>query len=84
LRPTLSRLLRLLPAARAADEQRSDLDRSWSPIGALSGLAERLGGAVSETIGIDVDAEADAASGGNGERPSQPRTPAAGTREDAP
>jgi acetyl-CoA carboxylase carboxyl transferase subunit beta len=84
LRSTLSRLLRLLPAARAADEHGSDLDRSWSPIGALSGLAERLGGAVSETIGIDVDAEAEAASGGNGERPSQPRTPAAGTREDAP
>jgi hypothetical protein len=33
----------------------ADDDRSWGPIGALSGLAERLGEAVSETIGIDVD-----------------------------
>ena len=29
--------------------------RGWGPIGVLSGLAERLGGAVSETIGIDVE-----------------------------
>jgi hypothetical protein len=83
LRATLSRLIRLLPAAAAADEQRSELDRSWGPIGALSGLAERLGGAVSETIGIDVDAEAEAESG-NGEQPSQPATPVTGSREDAP
>ncbi|MDQ2673937.1 MAG: acetyl-CoA carboxylase, carboxyltransferase subunit beta [Chloroflexota bacterium] len=76
LRATLARLVRLLPAARAADEQRAD-EKAWGPIGALSGFAERLGGAVSETIGIDVDAEA---AGGNGERPatSQP----AGTREE--
>ena len=32
-----------------------DEDRTWGPIGALSGLAERLGGAVSETIGIDTE-----------------------------
>ena len=38
---------------------------AWGPIGALSGFAERLGGAVSETIGIDVEAEP----GGNGQRP---------------
>ena len=42
----------------AADE-RDDDDRAWGPIGALSGLAERFGGAVSETIGIDVDTAAD-------------------------
>ena len=58
LRSTLARLLRLLPVAVAADE-RDDDDRAWSPIGALSGLAERFGGAVSETIGIDVDTAAD-------------------------
>ena len=81
LKATLSRLLRLLPAARAADEQRPD-DRSWGPIGALSGLAERVGGAVSETIGIDVDVDADAASGGNGERPSPAAAPTPGGRED--
>ncbi len=82
LRATLSRLIRLLPAARAADEERPD-DRTWGPIGALSGFAERLGGAVSETIGIDVD---EGRPGGNGERPSQPQAqaPAARTREDAP
>ena len=78
LRATLSRLLRLLPAAPAADE-RAD-DRSWGPIGALSGFAERLGGAVSETIGID----ADATSAGNGERPAPTTARPAGTREDAP
>ena len=39
--------------------------------GALSGLAERLGGAVSETIGIDVEA---AAGGGNGAEPSRGAT----------
>jgi acetyl-CoA carboxylase carboxyl transferase subunit beta len=62
LRSTLSRLLRLLPAARAADAA-ADEERPWGPIGTLSGLAERLGGAVSETIGIDVEP---AAAGGNG------------------
>lgn len=65
LRATLARLLRLLPAA-PTDDQMTDADRAWGPIGALSGLAERLGGAVSETIGIDVEAEA----GGNGSRPA--------------
>jgi acetyl-CoA carboxylase carboxyl transferase subunit beta len=65
LRATLARLLRLLPAA-PTDDQMTDADRAWGPIGALSGLAERLGGAVSETIGIDVEEEA----GGNGSRPA--------------
>jgi hypothetical protein len=29
--------------------------RGWGPIGVLSGMAERFGTAVSETIGIDVE-----------------------------
>ena len=41
-------------------------ERPWGPLGALSGLAERLGGAVSQTIGIDVEA----APGGNGREPA--------------
>ena len=61
LRSALARLLRLLRVPAVADGAQLDIERSWGPIGALSGLAERVGGAVSETIGIDVDAE-----GGNG------------------
>jgi acetyl-CoA carboxylase carboxyl transferase subunit beta len=56
LRGTLSRLLSVLPVAEVDAGQAGDADRRWGPIGALSGLAERLGGAVSETIGIDVEA----------------------------
>jgi hypothetical protein len=33
-------------------------EHGWGPIGVLSGLAERLGGAVSETVGLDVEPEA--------------------------
>ena len=62
LRGALSRLLRLLPVPAVDDGLPGEPDRSWGPIGALSGLAERLGGAVSETIGIDAEAEP----GGNG------------------
>ena len=62
LRAALGRLLRLLPVPVAAEASADDPDRSWGPIGALSGLAERLGGAVSETIGIDVEP----GPGGNG------------------
>jgi acetyl-CoA carboxylase carboxyl transferase subunit beta len=71
LRATLARLLRLLPAAAADDGQGAVAERPRGPIGALSGLAERLGGAVSDTIGIDVDAEA----AGNGDAPRMARTP---------
>ncbi len=53
LRATLARLLRLLPVAEADDEP----DERKGPIAALSGFAERLGGAVSETIGIDAQPE---------------------------
>ena len=63
LRATLSRLLRVLPVAAVEEVEGEEPGRPWGPIGALSGLAERLGGAVSETIGIDVDT---AAAGGNG------------------
>jgi acetyl-CoA carboxylase carboxyl transferase subunit beta len=87
LRITIARLLRLLPVAAAADEDRAELDRTWGPIGALSGLAERLGGAVSETIGIDVDAEQGIDGGGNGEGPGPapgPTHPEPSSRRDAP
>jgi len=65
LRASLSRLLRLLPVA-AVDDGQPVGDRPRGPLGALSGLAERLGGAVSETIGIDVEAPSD----GNGRGPT--------------
>jgi acetyl-CoA carboxylase carboxyl transferase subunit beta len=67
LRATLARLLRLLPAA-ARDGDAEAEARGWGPISVLSGLAERLGGAVSETIGIDVETDG---SGGNGAPPSR-------------
>jgi acetyl-CoA carboxylase carboxyl transferase subunit beta len=75
LRISLSRLLRLLPVAAAADGQPGAPERPWGPLGAISGLAERLGGAVSETIGIDVEAPP----GGNGRGPS---TKSAAEREE--
>lgn len=65
LRATLARLLRLLPVPAVEEWAASDPDRAWGPIGTLSGLAERLGGAVSERIGIDVEAE----EGRNGSAP---------------
>ena len=46
--------------------------RGWGPIGVLSGLAERLGGAVSETIGIDVESTTSAVEG-NGNGPERER-----------
>jgi acetyl-CoA carboxylase carboxyl transferase subunit beta len=56
LRATLSRLLRLLPVAPAEDGwQTGGEARGWGPIGVLSGIAERLGTAVSEKIGIEVE-----------------------------
>ena len=74
----LGRLLRLLPVPLADDAAVDDADRAWGPIGALSGLAERLGGAVSETIGIDVEAQP----GGNGgRRPDATPEPAAADEE---
>ena len=67
LRATLGRLLRLLPVPPVA-EAGLEADRPRGPLGALSGLAERVGGAVSETIGIDVEAEA---ADGDGRRPAE-------------
>lgn len=61
LRTTLARLLRLLRVPQAADEEP---ERPWGPIGALSSFAERLGGAVSETVGIEVDTQAARSSNG--------------------
>jgi acetyl-CoA carboxylase carboxyl transferase subunit beta len=54
LRATLARLLRLLPVTAAVEPPVGA--RSWGPIGVLSGLAERLGGAVGEQIAVDVEA----------------------------
>jgi acetyl-CoA carboxylase carboxyl transferase subunit beta len=70
LRATLGRLLRLLPVPQVAPLGPED-ERARGPLGALSGLAERVGGAVSETIGIDVEP----GPGGNGDRPSGAREP---------
>jgi acetyl-CoA carboxylase carboxyl transferase subunit beta len=76
LRATLARLLRLLPVPPVGDAPSAlDAYRSWGPLGALSGFAERLGGAVSETIGIEVDTEV----AGNGGAPR----PTAAARPDA-
>jgi acetyl-CoA carboxylase carboxyl transferase subunit beta len=71
LRATLARLLRLLPVAAAAGELPEEGSaKAWGPLGALSGFAERVGGAVSETIGIDSEAPS---ANGDG---TQPRSPA--------
>jgi acetyl-CoA carboxylase carboxyl transferase subunit beta len=73
LRTTLSRLLRLLPVSAADDGWSLDDQRAWGPIGMLSDLAERLGGAVSETIGIDVEESRSATNGAPpGEGPHDP------------
>jgi acetyl-CoA carboxylase carboxyl transferase subunit beta len=71
LAAALRRLVRMVPVA-AADGAWPQEDRAWGPIGVLSDFAERLGGAVSETIGIDLEAE-----GANGAapQPSVARTP---------
>jgi acetyl-CoA carboxylase carboxyl transferase subunit beta len=72
LRSALSRLLRVLPPAPVDSAWAQGDQRGWGPIGVLSGLAERLGGAVSETIGIDVESAASAAEG-NGNGPDRER-----------
>ncbi len=56
LRAVLSRALRLLPVAPVEDGWQGAAEaRGWGPIGVLSGIAERFGGAVSEKIGIEVE-----------------------------
>ena len=77
LRASLARLLRLLPVPAADEGPSAESERGWGPIGALSGLAERLGGAVGDSIGIDVEA---VESGGNGS--AGPKAPATADRED--
>jgi acetyl-CoA carboxylase carboxyl transferase subunit beta len=81
LRSTLSRLLRLLPVASVEEVDAEEGPHAWGPIGVLSGLAERVGGAVSETIGIKVEPSPNGSS--NGDRPARPtRTPEPATSED--
>jgi acetyl-CoA carboxylase carboxyl transferase subunit beta len=87
LRATISRILRLLPVAPAEGEEGLGEARGWGPIGVLSGLAERVGGAVSETIGINVEPNANAGNGnGSSVEPmpgrSRSRARAAGPEDD--
>jgi acetyl-CoA carboxylase carboxyl transferase subunit beta len=82
LRATLGRLLRVLPVAEADAAWPPADERAWGPIGVLSGFAERLGGAVSETIGIDVDAEGANGAGPAPGEPREPREPARSRRRE--
>ena len=68
LRVTLARLVRVLPPAPAEEAWSQGEQRGWGPIGVLSGLAERVGGAVSETIGIDVEPQSGAETNGDAPR----------------
>ena len=61
LRSTVARLLRVLPVAGQFDGTDR---RAIRPIGMLQGLAQRVGGAVSETAGIDTDVTPGRPSGG--------------------
>jgi acetyl-CoA carboxylase carboxyl transferase subunit beta len=70
LRGALARLLRLLPVPPAEGQPLEPGYRAWRPISAISGLAERVGGAVSETIGIEAEAPDERSGNGSG----QPRT----------
>lgn len=83
LRATLSRVLRVLPTAAPEDGWQGARDaRGWGPIGVLSGFAERLGGAVSETIGIDPESDGAATNGATPQHAREPRGTA--EREDRP
>ena len=53
LRAAIARLVRLLPVAGQLDG--ADGRRGIRPIGVLQGLAQRVGGAVSETVGIETE-----------------------------
>ncbi|HET8571702.1 MAG TPA: acetyl-CoA carboxylase, carboxyltransferase subunit beta [Candidatus Limnocylindria bacterium] len=64
LRATLSRVLGVLPPAAVEDGWQVEEERRWGPIGVLSGFAEKLGGAVSETVGLDAEGPG----AGNGHR----------------
>ena len=78
LRARLARLLRVLPVAAPAEA--TEAAHRWGPIGVLSGFAERLGGAVSETIGISVEPEASGS--GNGTGPARERSEDPAVEED--
>jgi acetyl-CoA carboxylase carboxyl transferase subunit beta len=72
LRATLSRLLRLMPVAPVEDGwQTTSEARGWGPIGVLSGMAERFGTAVSETIGIEVEHQPVDEAGPAAQRPGE-------------
>jgi hypothetical protein len=79
LRATLGRLVRLLPVPDADGAWPQQEERAWGPIGVLSDFAERLGGAVSETIGIDV--EADGGTNGASQPPATRAAPRAPSSE---
>jgi acetyl-CoA carboxylase carboxyl transferase subunit beta len=78
LRATLARVLRVLPVAAADAGWPQQIERPWGPIGVLSDFAERLGGAVSETIGIDVEAEEGNGAGPAGQPAREPTRPRRG------
>ena len=75
LRGTLARLLRVLPVRQGRRDEADD--RRRGPIGALSELAERVGGAVSETIGIDMRPEPQSRNGSGRAAAAAPRPPEA-------
>ena len=79
LRPTLARILRALPvpAVPAPEPMAAGVTRPWGPIGVLSEIAERVGGAVSEGIGIGPDNDQTAGGGNGTDRPTAAATPAA-------
>jgi acetyl-CoA carboxylase carboxyl transferase subunit beta len=79
LRSTLVRLLRVLQPAPLDEAWAQGEQRGWGPIGVLSGLAEKLGGAVSETIGIDLQGQP----GGNGAAAPSGGTGSIGAASDA-
>ena len=63
LKATIARLLRLLPVAGTAPSGESR--RGIRPIGVLQGLAERVGGVVSDTTGIGIEPSNGRSSAGN-------------------
>jgi acetyl-CoA carboxylase beta subunit len=72
LRATVSRLLRLMPVAPVEDGwQTTGEARGWGPIGVLSGMAERFGTAVSETIGIEVEHQPPEDPGSTAQQPGE-------------
>lgn len=80
LRATLARILRTLPVPAAYPAaSTAGGARSWGPIGVLSGIAERVGGAVSDGIGLGTE-PADGSSGNGTTTRARPET--AGARRE--